>query len=108
MEQLGLFDYAPVYVPSTCTANQHNCSLHVVFHGCRQTIPLIGDVFYRNVGYNEWAEANNFVILYPQATANSLNLLGCWDWWGYTGPYYATKAACQMATVKNMIDYLTR
>ena len=28
---------------------------------------------------------------------------GCWDWWGYTGTAYATKAGAQMAAVHRML-----
>jgi len=38
-------------------------------------------------GYNELAEKNDIVILYPQAETSTLfpfNPKGCWDWWGYS------------------------
>ena len=46
----------------------------------------ISDRFVTQAGYNEVAELNNIVILYPQAIATTvpLNPQGCWDWWGYT------------------------
>ena len=34
------------------------CRLHVVLHGCRQLAQVLGEVFFRNVGVNEWADAN--------------------------------------------------
>lgn len=37
-------------------------------------------------GYLPWADANNIVVVFPQATSNLLNPKGCWDLWGYTGP----------------------
>lgn len=70
------------------------------------------------MGLNEWAEANNIIVLYPQAVKTTLNPQGCFDWyllvfilnnwgrWGYTGVDYATYFGAQMATVKNMMDYL--
>ena len=48
----------------------------------------IGDKYVRHAGYNEVGEANNIIILYPQVTATLTNPMGCWDWWGYTGPLY--------------------
>jgi poly(3-hydroxybutyrate) depolymerase len=50
----------------------------------------IGDVFARNSGYNQVAELNNIIILYPQATASYVlnNPNGCWDWWAYTNDKY--------------------
>jgi poly(3-hydroxybutyrate) depolymerase len=54
-------------------------------------------------GLNDWAESNNLVILYPQATSNFLkNPEGCWDWWGYTGSDFAFKSGLQMSMVYAM------
>jgi len=100
----GLSSTAYAYVPSNCTTTR--CNVHIAFHGCHQTVDEIGNIFYMNAGYNEWAESNQFIILYPQAVANELNPNGCFDWWGYTGPAYATKLGPQMATVKAMADYI--
>jgi len=65
---------------------------------------------------NEIAEANDIIVLYPQAKASSFspsNPNGCFDWWGYTtnsflstGVKYATKAGPQMAAVAEMISTL--
>ncbi len=52
--------------------------MNVVFHGCKQTTADVGDAFYKHTGFNEWAEANNIVIVYPQAIANGVNPQGCW------------------------------
>ncbi|MEX2495386.1 MAG: hypothetical protein WD448_04815 [Woeseia sp.] len=30
----------------------------------------------------------------------------CWDWWGYTGPQYATKEGPQIAAVISMLHAL--
>jgi len=104
---VGLYDSAYVYVPSSCNSGAL-CALHISFHGCEQTIDLIGDKFYTYTGYNGWAEANDIIVLYPQAAVNALiNPKGCFDWWGYAGTAYATKLGIQMATVKNMVNYLS-
>jgi len=99
---VGLQSVAYAYVPTGCRSNIGACDMHIAFHGCHQTINEIGSSFYAYAGYNQWAETNNIVILYPQAAANSLNPEGCWDWWGYTGSAYATKLGVQVATVMNM------
>jgi hypothetical protein len=39
----------------------------------------------------------------PQATTTLSNPLGCWDWWGYDDPSYATKNGRQMAAVREMM-----
>lgn len=49
----------------------------------------IGDVFAKHAGYNEVAEANNIIILYPQtALFPPYNPNGCYDWWGVTSIGY--------------------
>jgi chitodextrinase len=60
--------------------------------------------YVRNTGYNKWADTNNIIMLYPQATASGPNPNGCWDWWGYDDANYAVKAGRQMAAVKAMVD----
>uniref|UniRef100_A0A7S3P260 Uncharacterized protein n=1 Tax=Euplotes crassus TaxID=5936 RepID=A0A7S3P260_EUPCR len=98
---------AYAYIPKACQNSLAQCSLHVVFHGCQQTIDHIGLTYVESTGYNEIAEVNEFVILYPQAYANEdLNPLGCWDWWGFTGKNYATKFGKQVAEVKRLINAL--
>jgi len=105
-----------LYVPAAC-ANQQSCKLHVVFHGCKQYetyrypsgsgLTTFGTTFVRNTGYNKWADTNNIIMFYPQATAYGPNPNGCWDWWGYDDTNYAVKAGRQMAAVKSMIDRIT-
>lgn len=98
-----------VYVPSSCGAGQA-CVLHVFFHGCDQSAELVGDAIARGAGFNEWAEANALVVLYPQTKSSRvapLNPLGCWDWWGYTGGEYATRNGAQIRAIKAMIDRLS-
>jgi len=98
---------AYLYVPTAC---QHTkgCAVHAAFHGCEQNIDLINTTFITHAGYNEWAEANNIIVLYPQAIATTVNPKGCWDWWGFTGLGYASQLGPQIITVKNMIDYITQ
>jgi poly(3-hydroxybutyrate) depolymerase/chitodextrinase len=104
-----------LYVPAAC-ANRQGCKLHVAFHGCKQYETYrypsssgqvtFGTTYVRNSGYNKWADTNNIIVLYPQATAYGPNPYGCWDWWGYDDQSYAVKAGRQMAAVKAMIDRL--
>jgi hypothetical protein len=97
-----------VYVPAACAAGER-CRVHVAFHGCLQYAEKIGDAFYRNAGYNEWADSNRFIVLYPQTVATTLepfNPKGCWDWWGYNGADYASKEGAQVAAVHAMLTRL--
>lgn len=103
-----------LYVPANC-GNRQACKLHVVFHGCKQYetyrysavgagLVTFGTTYVHNTGYNKWADTNNIIMLYPQATAGGQNPNGCWDWWGYDDPSYAVKSGRQMAAVKRMVD----
>lgn len=95
------------YVPANCGAGQQ-CKVHVVLHGCQQDPTKIQDQYYRNTGYNKWADTNNIVVLYPQTAPSSTgNPNGCWDWWGYDDANYAKKSGRQMAAVKAMVDRVT-
>jgi hypothetical protein len=58
------------------------------------------------IRYNQWAETNNIIILYPQALRTTLNPKGCFDWWGYTGADYATKLGVQNVAVNGMVEWL--
>jgi len=107
---LSLDEKGFLYVPTACNDLKTVCRLVVVFHGCLQTYTNIGDVFYMNIGMNEWAETNNVVVLYPQAKPSNLfpeNPDGCFDWWGYTNSKYATKNGPQIQTIQSMVQTLT-
>jgi len=95
------------YVPASCGAGQQ-CKVHVALHGCQQDPTKIQDKYYRNTGYNRWADSNNIVVLYPQTAASSSgNPNGCWDWWGYDDANYAKKSGRQMVAIKAMVDRVT-
>lgn len=102
---ISMDETAYVYVPKACQRGAL-CRLHVAFHGCSQSPTDIGDTFYTKSGYNEWAETNKLVILYPQAkpAPKMGNPFGCWDWYGYTGKDYATKEGQQIKALMNLIE----
>ena len=104
-----------LYVPAACTDGSEavaKCRLHVAFHGCEQYVDRIHDLFFRDAGYNAWADANRVIVLYPQATPwlrladvsqITGNPKGCWDWWGYSGDDYLGRNGKQMRAVREMI-----
>jgi poly(3-hydroxybutyrate) depolymerase len=97
-----------LFVPANC-AGGAACRLHVAFHGCGQGIGDVGRTFAAQAGYNRWAAANGIVVLYPQAARSRLapfNPKGCWDWWGYSGPNYASRDGLQIRAVWRMVDAL--
>ena len=104
----GMLPDAFLYVPEDCR-NGESCGLHVAFHGCRQSSDYVGDAFAAGAGYNEWAERNRLIVLYPQVASSRMapmNPMGCWDWWGYTDDKYATRDGQQIRVVRAMMDRL--
>jgi poly(3-hydroxybutyrate) depolymerase len=111
---VSLADQGFAYVPDRCKTG--GCQVHVAFHGCRQSEDQVGHRFVEGAGYNAWAESNRLIVLYPQTVARNgiaagsfrwlYNPKGCWDWWGYSAPDYATKNAPQMTAVRKMISRL--
>ena len=109
----GLDDIGFVYIPQSCSVNATACAVHVVFHGCKQGARVVGSGVYSSVGYNQWADSNGVIVLYPQAVATQasqwlpLNPEGCWDWWGYSGLNFQVRSGVQLAAVKALVDRLT-
>lgn len=109
-DDADMLESAFLYVPKSCAAGKR-CGLHVALHGCQQSSEYVDDAFAAGAGYNEWAESNNLLVLYPQVASSKLapmNPMGCWDWWGYTNENYATKSGPQIIAIKSMIDGLTK
>lgn len=103
---------AYLYVPKSCETE--SCKVHVVLHGCLQSASSIGNAYYSETGYNEAADTNNIIVLYPQVEISEtvpLNPLGCWDFWGYSDsnsdqPVFYTRDAVQMKAIAHMIKRL--
>jgi hypothetical protein len=105
----SMLDEAFLYVPASC-ADGAACGVHIALHGCKQSAEAVGDAFVAGAGYNEWAEANKLLVLYPQAASSRiapLNPYGCWDWWGYTGPGYATRDGEQIKVIMATLESLS-
>jgi hypothetical protein len=99
---------AYLYVPESC-ADAAACGIHVAVHGCSQSSDFVGDAFASGAGFNEWAEANAMLVLYPQVASSKvmpMNPYGCWDWWGYTDENYATREGLQVTVIKATLDAL--
>jgi poly(3-hydroxybutyrate) depolymerase len=93
------------YVPRACETGP--CKLMVTLHGCYQYYGLIGNALMDKAYLNEYADTNNMIVLYPQATTMTGNPRGCWDWWGYQSPQYALRTGPQMTAVVNMVKALS-
>lgn len=113
----SMSDSGFAYIPAPCSTRP--CRVHVAFHGCKQNYEAVGDQFYTRSGFNEWADANDLIVLYPQTIARygwnwrefwtvkyTVNPEACWDWWGYDTPNYYTQHGPQMRSTKSMLDRL--
>ncbi|MCB1887822.1 MAG: hypothetical protein KDH20_09470 [Rhodocyclaceae bacterium] len=125
----SMSDFGYAYVPKA-VEDGAPCRVHIALHGCKQGYDYVnfvngrpdlensvpyGNRYYTTTGYNEVADANNLVILYPQArgtdSPTTQNPDGCWDWWGYTAedpsnPDYYSKNAIQIRAIHRMLERL--
>lgn len=123
--RFSMNEFGFAYVPRAC-ADGEPCRAHIVFHGCKQVYNRNPDAldyasddasspfglqYVKYAGYNEWADTNNLIMLYPQAQkAQFMNPRGCYDWWGYlpgTTDTYATKQGPQMKAVYAMLQRIS-
>jgi hypothetical protein len=119
-----------VYVPQAVQEGATARGVHIALHGCKQGYsyvnylfgradvanqPPFGNRYVTTTGYNEIADSNNIIVLYPQATGDddndAQNPDGCWDWWGYTSPDpeapdYYSRDAVQIRAIHNMLTRL--
>lgn len=102
-------DFGFVYVPKDC--EKGGCKVHVALHGCKQGEAVIGNLYASTTGYNQVADTNKIIIIYPQVSPSNntpLNPEGCWDFWGYSSPNtlnpdFYKKTATQMTAFMKMI-----
>lgn len=124
--------YGYAYVPRSATEPGSRCRVHVALHGCKQGAnyvdfvngradrannPPYGLRYVTSTGYNEIADLNNIVVLYPQAEGRddgrTQNPEGCWDWWGYSStdaerPDFHSQQAIQIEAIHGMLRQLGR
>jgi hypothetical protein len=105
-ENHGMEERGVVYIPASCRTAP--CRVHIAFHGCAQNRATTGEAFIRESGYANWADGNRLLVLFPQAAVSAVNPQGCWDWWGYTGRDYLTRAAPQIEIVHKMLIKLAK
>lgn len=98
-----MYSWGAAYIPKSCRTPAGECGLHVALHGCQMNPDFIQKQFVENAGYNEWAETNNIVVLYPQAAKGIGNPYACWDWFGYSGAKYTSKNGVQMQAVRTLM-----
>jgi hypothetical protein len=113
-DRSSMSDSGYAYVPKSCAKDR--CRVHVAFHGCQQGAAQIGDRYYTTTGYNEIADTNAMIVVYPQVQVSDpipYNPKGCWDFWGYSSPdrsepNFYSKQAPQIAAVMGMLERLAQ
>lgn len=122
--------YGYAYVPRAVEEGKRQGKVHIALHGCKQGYAYVnfvngqadlensvpyGNRYFTTTGYNEIADANDIIVLYPQAQGrddgHTQNPDGCWDWWGYTSqsakkPDYYSKNAIQIQAIYRMLQRL--
>ena len=103
------------YTPTKCRKGEKGsrlgadtpCKLHLYHHGCGGPW---GSTFYEGVthhgGFNDWAEANSIVIIYPAMApwgVTGQSHAGCWDGYAQTGSDYGLQSGAQISVVRNII-----
>lgn len=121
--------YGYAYIPQA-VLDGAEARVHIALHGCKQgynfidftfgqsdfaSQPPYGNRYITTTGYNNIADPNNIIVLYPQAqgTDDSVtqNPDGCWDWWGYScpdagRPDYYSRNAIQIRAIHGMLGRL--
>jgi len=101
----NLLKNAIAYVPTACEANPAACRIHVNYHGCTDKIWKRRLLWANLINLNEYGEANNIIILYPQAAGDKKTGVGCFNWATYTDdPNFDTRQGIQLRTVVAMIE----
>ena len=106
--------WAPVYVPRACASRLDECRVHVNYHGCTSNprSSSMADwyerlLWLRNIDLNEYAEANELIVVYPQAAGSEDIGEGCFNWASYEDdPLFDTKHGVELNTVVALVNDL--
>lgn len=114
---IGLGEHGFLYIPDDCLNLDVQCKLHVVFHGCQQSVTYLfhrNMQFIRNSGYIRMADTNRIILAFPQTVSRLIrpsfpyvhpgSLLACWDFFGIYGNDYSTKYGAQIHAIQNLVN----
>lgn len=97
-----VFENIYAYIPNSCREG-NLCKIHIFLHGCKQNSNNVGKVLAERSGFNDWAESNDIIIIYPQNVASNSNPYACWDWWGYSGSKFYSKESRQIRGIISIL-----
>ena len=128
-ERASMSKYGYLYLPKSAKDKQE-VRVHIALHGGKQGYnyvnfvygrantanqPPYGNRYITTTGYNQIADTNNIVVLYPQVEGRddqaAQNPDGEWDWWGYSSsvperPDYYSRDAIQIKAIYGMLSRL--
>lgn len=100
--------WAILYVPEACKGRVHACRVHVNYHGCQANRWQDRLIWVKNININEYAEANDIIVVYPQEKGDKMTGKGCWNWISKKDDRnFDTKQSKQLRMVMNMVANLT-
>eukprot|EP00931_Biecheleriopsis_adriatica_P025019 TRINITY_DN15467_c0_g1_i1.p1 TRINITY_DN15467_c0_g1~~TRINITY_DN15467_c0_g1_i1.p1 ORF type:complete len:391 (+),score=52.51 TRINITY_DN15467_c0_g1_i1:61-1173(+) len=103
----GMWRWGFAYVPTSCEADVGRCRVHVNYHGCINKKMYRRRLWATSIDINEYAEANDIIVLYPQASGTVSSGVGCWNWgFAEDDPQFDTRESVQLRTVMNLIEDL--
>jgi len=103
-----LMQWAILYVPPQCKADVSVCSVHVNFHGCIDLEWAHRRAWSNHLSLNEYAQANDIIVLYPQAKGTYEGAgVGCWNWVSYDDdPLFDTRDGYEAGMVASLLSDL--
>jgi len=103
----GLERWGLAYVPAGCEGATQSCHVHIHYHGCLRRDWYRRFLWVSSLDLNEYGEANDIVIVYPQAAGDSTAGVGCWNWgFAKDDPVFDTRGSVQLRTVARLLDDL--
>eukprot|EP00913_Durusdinium_trenchii_P016311 g15330.t1 len=91
----GLWKFALVYVPESCKER------------CIKKRLDRRRLWATSINLNEYAEANDIIVVYPQAAGSHGEGIGCWNWGDEKADhYFDTRRAVQLRTIMNLLEDL--
>ncbi|KAK3253795.1 hypothetical protein CYMTET_36966 [Cymbomonas tetramitiformis] len=104
----GLLKWGLVYASNFCSRNVDSCRIHVNYHGCIDNVWKRRLMWVNNIDLNEYGEANDIIVVYPQSAGSNETGEGCWNW-GFPkdDALYDTRQSVQLRTVVSLVEDLS-
>jgi len=103
----GLERWGLVYVPTGCKGVVQRCRVHVNYHGCIERKWERRVLWVTSLDLNEYGEANDIIVVYPQAAGDGRTGVGCWNW-GFRkdDPLFDARDSVQLKMVVQLVQGL--